>query len=71
MNPANCPLCGEPNRCAMALEKETGLAQPPCWCTTVAFDKAVLAKIPAAAQGMACICAACATKAAPQMLHNK
>ncbi len=66
MNPEKCPLCGQPNRCAMELEKETGLAQPPCWCTTIAFDKTVLAQIPAASRGVACICAACATAGVKQ-----
>jgi len=61
VNPANCPLCGQANRCAMELEKETGQPQPPCWCTTVEFDREVLARIAPASQGVACICAACAT----------
>jgi hypothetical protein len=64
MNPALCPLCGQPNRCAMEIQRETGLAQPPCWCTQVDFSAALLASLPAEAQGVACICAACQAKAA-------
>lgn len=52
-----CPLCQQPNQCAMAG------AQPssgPCWCTTMDFSTDLLARVPAAWQGKACICAACA-----------
>lgn len=57
-----CPLCGEPNRCAMEVEKATGAQQPPCWCTQVAFTADLLAKVPAQKQQLACICAKCAAK---------
>ena len=62
MNPSLCPLCGQPNRCAMEVEKETGLQQPPCWCTQADFSADLLAALPEEAQGVACICAACAAK---------
>jgi len=54
-----CPLCGQPNRCAMEVQRETGVPQPPCWCTQVDFSQELLAQLPPAAQGTACICAAC------------
>ena len=57
-----CPLCGQPNRCAMEVEKETGEKQPPCWCTGVDFSADLLAQVPPAAQRKACICQACAEK---------
>ena len=57
-----CPLCGEPNRCAMEVERETGQPQPPCWCTQVDFQREVLTQIPAEARGKACVCRACATR---------
>lgn len=63
-DPARCPLCGAANRCAMEAERETGQPQPPCWCTQVAFDRAVLARIPPKARGLACVCQACASAAA-------
>lgn len=44
----------------MELERETGLKQGPCWCVSAAFPPDLLARVPAAAQGTACICAACA-----------
>jgi len=57
-----CPLCGEINRCAMEVERATGVSQPPCWCTQVDFSAKLLERIPVAAQGGACICQACAKK---------
>lgn len=55
-----CPLCGQPNRCAMERERETGVKQDACWCTQVDFDAALLARVPPEAQRRACICPACA-----------
>jgi hypothetical protein len=59
-DPTRCPLCGKPNRCAMEVERETGVKQSPCWCTEVKFEAALLASLPQQARGTACICAACA-----------
>jgi hypothetical protein len=58
-DPERCPLCGGDNRCAMELERATGVAQPPCWCTTARFPPDLLARLPPEAAGKACICAAC------------
>ena len=55
-----CPLCGRPNRCAMELDRETGVKQPACWCTQVDFDADLLARVPPQAQRRACLCPACA-----------
>jgi hypothetical protein len=44
----------------MELERNTGVKQPPCWCTQARFDAALLARVPEQASGKACICAACA-----------
>lgn len=57
--PQLCPLCGEPNQCAMELERATGIPQSPCWCTQAQFSAELLNKIPEAARGVACLCAAC------------
>lgn len=64
IDPARCPLCGEPNRCAMELERETGQKQGPCWCVGATFGPELLQRVPAAAAGQACICARCAAAAA-------
>lgn len=63
VDPSRCPLCGEPNRCAMEVERETGQKQPPCWCTQVDFSEDLLARVPTEAKRQACICRACAEKA--------
>lgn len=61
--PSHCPLCGQPNQCAMEIERASGIKQPPCWCTDLTFDPAVLDRIPAADRMQACVCRACATGA--------
>lgn len=53
---AVCPLCGGPNGCAIA----EGRAATSCWCMSAAIGEDVLARVPDALQGKACICAACA-----------
>ena len=58
--PTLCPLCGGPNRCAMEVERETGVQQGPCWCTRVDFSAGLLARVPPQTQRKACICAVCA-----------
>ncbi|MGS5089255.1 cysteine-rich CWC family protein [Hydrogenophaga sp. A37] len=58
-DPTRCPLCGGDNRCAMEVQKATGEPQPPCWCVTETFSPDLLAHLPEAAQGQACICARC------------
>jgi hypothetical protein len=60
IDPCLCPLCGQSNQCANEIEKATGVAQGPCWCTTATFSSEVLERIPASARRMACVCARCA-----------
>lgn len=60
-----CPLCGQPNRCALEQERANGQTQAPCWCTQPRFDAELLARLPAAARGAACICRACAEAGQP------
>ena len=62
---AHCPLCGEANRCAMEVERETGQAQPPCWCMAADFSLAPLDTLPPALRGQVCICARCAAGLPP------
>ncbi|MEZ5620265.1 MAG: cysteine-rich CWC family protein [Burkholderiaceae bacterium] len=56
LDPGRCPLCGGANGCAMA----AGDHDAPCWCTQVGFAPELLARVPAAARGLACICRRCA-----------
>ena len=62
LDPTRCPICSQPNRCAMEVARETGVKQDACWCTQVDFSADLLARVPASAQRQACICAACAAK---------
>ncbi|MFN3439902.1 MAG: cysteine-rich CWC family protein [Acidovorax sp.] len=52
-----CPLCGQPNQCAMV----AGRPPESCWCMAQVIDSAVLATLPEAQRGKACICANCGT----------
>ncbi len=61
-DPTQCPLCGQPNRCAMELQKETGVEQGPCWCTTAVFAADLLERIDPVVQGKACVCAKCSAR---------
>ena len=54
-----CPICGQPNACAMAAQ---GGSQQPCWCVTATFSSEVMALVPALDRGRRCICAACAAR---------
>ena len=53
-----CPLCGGPNACVPAACGHFGA---PCWCRDVMLPPALHARVPQAARGVACVCAACAT----------
>ena len=57
-----CPLCGQPNQCAMEAQRVTGQEQALCWCTQVTFSQGLLDSIPATGQHLACVCATCAAK---------
>lgn len=55
-----CPLCGGPNACAPA---QCGRYDVACWCTSARFPPELLARVPEAQRGLACICAGCAAQA--------
>ena len=55
---AACPVCGGPNACAPAA---SGSFATPCGGTTVTILPHVLAALPTAARGRACLCVRCAT----------
>lgn len=58
-DPRQCPLCGKSNQCAMERQRETGIAQGACWCTTTAFSLALLERVAPQDRNLACICAQC------------
>lgn len=40
-----------------------GRPDEPCWCTQVSIPEALIASLPEAARGVACLCAACVAEA--------
>jgi SAM-dependent methyltransferase len=54
-----CPLCGEANRCGVALGKGV------CWCFSTPVPHAVIEQIPEEYRGRACVCEPCASIKAP------
>ena len=55
VDPTRCPLCGADNRCAMAADADAAY----CWCFDATIASETLERVPAAARGVACVCAAC------------
>lgn len=53
-DPTRCPLCEQSNQCGMA----AGASE--CWCYTATIPAEVLARVPEAARGVACVCRNCA-----------
>lgn len=60
VDPVRCPLCGEPNQCALEVERASGVKQPVCWCSQVKFEAVLLSRLPEGSRGKACVCHACA-----------
>ncbi len=52
---ARCPLCGEPNQCAVAADPEA----TECWCEAEKFPHDLLERVPIAAVDRICICQRC------------
>jgi len=66
-DPRRCPLCGRANACALAGRPAADPAapadaaeRPDCWCAALRIDPAILARVPEAARGRACLCRRCA-----------
>lgn len=62
IDPSRCPLCGEANACARAGAGDGSVRE--CWCAAATFDAALLARVPAAGAGRACVCQRCQRAAA-------
>ena len=60
IDPTRCPICHEPNLCAMEKAKALDTKPERCWCMDANFTPVVMDKVPEAAKGKACICAKCA-----------
>ena len=61
IDPTRCPICHEPNVCAMEKAKATDTKPERCWCMDAVFTPEVMDLVPEQAQGKACICAKCAS----------
>ncbi|MBL7161693.1 MAG: cysteine-rich CWC family protein [Anaerolineales bacterium] len=55
LSTSTCPLCGEPNQCAVAADP----AATECWCELVDFPPELLAQIPDDAVRKTCVCQKC------------
>ncbi len=60
IDPTCCPICHQPNICAMEVAKATGEIPERCWCMEAVFTPTVMGQVPVAAKGKVCICAKCA-----------
>jgi len=56
IDPANCPLCGQPNECRLCT---ASTYKGPCWCEAVKIPAELLARVPAELVNKACICKRC------------
>lgn len=61
IDPTRCPICHEPNVCAMEVAKASGTKPGRCWCFDAVFVAEVMNQVPNEAKGRACICAKCAS----------
>ena len=61
LDPTRCPRCNQNNQCGQQLTPGSS-----CWCFNLSIDRQRLAELPAAAQGKACLCRACAGEPAAQ-----
>jgi hypothetical protein len=61
IDPTCCPICQQPNACAMEKSKATGNQPERCWCMDAVFSATVMDQVPDDAKGKACICAKCAS----------
>ena len=59
VDPTRCPICTEPNVCAMEKAKASVTQPERCWCMDAVFTTEVMDQVPDVAKGKACICAQC------------
>jgi hypothetical protein len=57
VDPALCPLCGEPNACVLA--SASGASPVECWCAAQRFEPKLLARLAPEQIGRACLCRRC------------
>ncbi|WP_027094047.1 cysteine-rich CWC family protein [Cohnella thermotolerans] len=57
VDPTLCPLCGQPNGCALT----EGRPIEACWCVQATVPEDVLKRIPPERRLKACVCPSCAS----------
>jgi len=62
-----CPLCGGPNECVLCTGR--GFVAS-CWCAAETIPAELLAQVPPASQGQACVCRNCVERLHPQQSHR-
>jgi len=63
VDPQRCPLCGGLNQCGVQAARTAGLdaaAVQDCWCMHTPVAREALARVPAPARGLSCLCPRCA-----------
>ena len=58
VNPSTCPLCGGTNDCGLCTPN---IHAGRCWCEAESIPAALIARVPPALRGRACICRDCIT----------
>jgi len=66
-NTSTCPLCGEPNQCALAADPNA----TECWCETADFREELLVQIPDEVVRKTCVCQTCLNKYQESINSNK
>lgn len=64
-DPTHCPQCGQPDECALAVERPEGVNQPPCWCEQARFEASLMSRIPEQARGKASLRHTCSNAEQP------
>ncbi|NQW83135.1 MAG: cysteine-rich CWC family protein [Alcaligenaceae bacterium] len=57
---ALCPICKNPNACAIERARVTGNNAERCWCFDADISEEVLDQVPDEAKGVSCVCGKCA-----------
>ena len=56
IDPAKCPLCGQPNECQLCT---VAAYKGACWCAQLEIPGELLARVPEEFRNRACICRKC------------
>ena len=60
IDPTLCPICKDPNACAIERARIAGNHAERCWCFDAVISEDVLDQVPDEAKGVSCVCVKCA-----------